>query len=743
MWAGVIVAEAGAWSRYARATPGGVAVVVSTAVAIGAAAALSVRWSLLRPIVAGLVAGLVCGSLYWSWWSHAAEAATSLVDTELHAEALTDPVRGQFGERSDVSVRIPVGGVRVGCRWSDERAAPEAGEAVLLRGRIKPPGTDEWGRDDHRDGRVGSLRPATVSSAGNARSIRGLVTPVRTRARAWIEAVAGPGGDLLAGVAIGDRRRLADTPADADFRTTGLTHLVAVSGGHLVVVAALLTALGRMVGLPRRLLVILVCAALGWYVVLSGVQASAVRAWLMACVVTVASLLDRRSDGVGALAGAVVVALALSPPNAFDLGFQLSVLAVGGLLVFSRLTETWVSALMPGVATGLAGPVAMTLVAQAVTTPLTASTFGTLSLVSPLANLIVGPLVSAVLTLGLGGLAFRGVVPPLGRVLLVLSGTAGAAAAWCAHKLAQLPAAAVPVAWGVGPAAAVLLAGVLALWLLWPRASSTRARVLGLAGVAVLLPVVWGSPPPSGARIVVLDVGQGDAILVQDGSSELLVDTGPDPGALKRGLLEQGVRTPDAVLVTHAHADHAAGLEAFGSNKAVDLGLCAGMRDPPSALAVPELDDVAAKVRVVRQGDALRVGRFTVRVVWPEGPVADAGANENCVLVEVATQGFSALLTADAESSVLDRLVAEHEVADVDVLKVGHHGSKPSVDTTALEALDPEYALISVGAGNRHGHPTNTALRLLEESGARVMRTDHDGSIIVEVGEGGYRVSQE
>ncbi len=318
----------------------------------------------------------------------------------------------------------------------------------------------------------------------------------------------------------------------------------------------------------------------------------------MACVVTVASLLDRRSDGLGALSGAVVVALALSPPNAFDLGFQLSVLAVGGLLVFSRLTETWVCGAHPpgrrrarrarrddarrssGYDTDHGEHLRHTLARVTAREP------------------------------DSGAARLCGTHPRAGRTGVPRPHPARRAeSSWCSpgpparlRRGARTSSRCCPQPLCPSPGQ----------WVLRPRSCLRARRRCGPYGLvrarcergcsvsrvlAIMLPVVWGSPPPSGARIVVLDVGQGDAILVQDGTSELLVDAGPDPGALKRGLLEQGVRTPDAVLVTHSHADHAAGLEALGTNRAVDLGFCAAMRDPPSALAVPELGAAARKVR--------------------------------------------------------------------------------------------------------------------------------------------------
>jgi competence protein ComEC len=200
----------------------------------------------------------------------------------------------------------------------------------------------------------------------------------------------------MSGVVLGDRSRLAGTQADDDFRTTGLTHLVAVSGSHLVVVAALVSACLAAFRTPRILNLGATVLASGAYVVATGVQASAVRAWVMALIVAVALGSGRRSDPSAALCCAVCALLVSHPPVAFDLGFRLSVAAVAGLVAFGRLSDGWLAAILPAGLRWLSEPLALTFTAQAATLPLIASAFGTVSLVSPISNALVSPLVSLV-----------------------------------------------------------------------------------------------------------------------------------------------------------------------------------------------------------------------------------------------------------------------------------------------------------------------------------------------------------
>ena len=205
---------------------------------------------------------------------------------------------------------------------------------------------------------------------------------------------------------------MAATPAETDFRTTGLTHLVAVSGSHLVVVAAVAGWLLAAAGLGRLPRSVGIAAVVGAYVVFSGVQPSAVRAWVMAVAASAAWLGGRRSDGASTLAVAAVVVLAASPLSAFDLGFRLSVAAVAGLVLLARLGTSWIEPALPRRVRGLAEPISLTLAATLSTLPLTVPTFQMLSLVAPVANMVVGPVVSVVLLGGLAGLAALAVAAP-------------------------------------------------------------------------------------------------------------------------------------------------------------------------------------------------------------------------------------------------------------------------------------------------------------------------------------------
>ena len=746
LWVGIALAESASWTMYTgRGSSAGV-VTGALAVACGVVALWLMRGrrALLSLALLGISCGIALGGVYWAHWRLEAAALEHAGAKRWTLEVLSDETVGRFGSSSPCRVVSPtLRGALVTVDWPAGKPAPALGRQVEVLGAMKATGTDDRSRRFHSLGTSGALRGRSLKDLSWAPTLRGLVGPVRVWAAERIRAVSGPGGDLLAGIVLGDRRRLVGTDAEADFRTTGLTHLVAVSGSHLVVVAAVASWLLGALGLGRTWRSAGVAATVGAYVVFSGVQASAVRAWVMAMAAAVAWVGGRRTDGGASLAVAACCVLALSPVSAFDLGFQLSVTAVAGLVLFGRLSEAWLAAGLPKPLEWLASPVALTLSATVATVPLTVSTFGMLSLVAPLANLVAGPLVSVSLLVGLVGLAAGAMIRGFGTFLLRGAGAAGAMAAAFAGWLASWPHAAVPLGFSAALGSLVCFTLVACVWVAWPAAMRHRSRLLMTALALGIGLLAIGPPVPGGPLVDVLDVGQGDAILVRDGPHAILVDTGPSAGVLRAALARAGVRSLDAVVITHLHQDHFGGLPALeGLIRVPVVYVAAGATDMPSA-AIDEASAVSGgHVEQLLAGAVLTVGSVRLDVVSPTAPVIDAAQNASSVVMRATCGTFAALLTGDAEGDVLDPLVGAGVLGDIDVLKVGHHGSAGAVTPLTMAALKPEIALISVGEGNKFGHPRESTLSELSRTGCRVERTDRSGDLIIRIGpRGDYRLA--
>jgi competence protein ComEC len=243
--------------------------------------------------------------------------------------------------------------------------------------------------------------------------------------------------------------------------------------------------------------------------------------------------------------------------------------------------------------------------------------------------------------------------------------------------------------------------------------------------------------------VTFLDIGQGDATLIQERRNAVLVDTGPPDGGVVARLRHAGVRRLDLLVVTHAQADHDGGAAAV--LRAMPVGLLLdgrdGVREP-----LGERMAAAARRRRVRTaapaaGEVLRAGRIQLRVLSPQPEASEAHAgedpNQRAIVAEARVGAFRMLLTADAESDVLSTL----DLGPVDALKVSHHGSADPGLAAVLERLQPRVAAIEVGAHNTYGHPVAATLQTLRAAGAAVYRTDRDGSVRLEERAGDLRVA--
>ena len=664
------------------------------------------------------------------------------------------------------------------------------GDRVGLSGRIRPPHEDDYGAYLARIGAVGTLRadglnvlPVTGSLAGQLEGLR------RAAADGLDRAIPEPEAGLAAGVLIGLRDRV-DRDLAAAFTTAGASHVVAISGWNIAIVASTLAAIGG--GLQRRRRAILTAVAIVAYIAFVGPSASVVRAGVMAGVVLLARELGRPGTAAAALGWAVTGLLLLDPAWIDDAGFRLSVLAAAGIIAWGSSMTERLSGAAPGrLRRWLAEILGVSLAAQAATTPIVLLEFGRLSLVAPAVNLIVVPLVppamaAGTLALGAGVLTDIG-LPSILAVLVGLPAWALYAAMVAAVRIgAGLPMASVELGspWDAISAAASLVAILaVARWggrLLAARAVAraavvrrpasvgvagsgrrpgrggsspgVRAAAIALGGSIVGLALVVAYRPDGVARVVVLDVGQGDGILVEGGrGGRMVVDGGPDPGRLLIALDERlppWDRRIDVLVLSHPHEDHVAGLALLLQRYRVGRVYEPGMRGPGpgyDAWAKVLADGGPPRGRLAT-GDQLTLDSISLRVLWPDASrvpeqPSDSGTGINNVSIvllgEVAGHRF--LLAGDVEEGV-DPELLERGLPPVDLLKVAHHGSGTASTREFLEAVRPDVAVVSAGAGNPYGHPNPGTLARLGELAGQTLRTDTDGTVEVAFGGDGLRV---
>ena len=554
---------------------------------------------------------------------------------------------------------------------------------------------------------------------------------------------------LIPALVTGDDAALPPELAD-DFRTSGLTHLLAVSGTNLTLVLGAVLGIARALGARGRVLsAVGVLGAVG-FVLLARPDPSVLRAAAMGLVALAGLTAGDRRRGLRALCVAVLVLVLVDPWLARSAGFLLSALATGAILV---LGPPWRDALSRWLPRWAAEALAVPLAAQVVCTPVVAALSDRVSVVAVAANVLVAPAVGPATVLGLVGGVVAVVAEPVGQVV----GAAAVVPGWwivaVGRHAAGLPGA--DVGWGSSlPALAVLTllcAGVVTAtpWVLrrwWAGCAGAALMV-----VAVLQPVPTLGWPPDGWVMVACDVGQGDGLVLSAGpGTAVVVDTGPEPEAMSRCLDRLGVRSVAAVVLTHLHADHVDGLAGVLGSVPVGEVQVGPVHTPAGAWdTVQELAaDAGVPVRTVAAGEQAGSGDLAWRVLWPPAstPAAladDAGEgsalNDASVVLLVESHGLRLLLTGDVEPPTQQTLERAGLVPDVDVLKVPHHGSA-SQDPEFLAASDPELAVVSVGAGNDYGHPNPYLLTALADGGAEVARTDQDGDVAVVVDDGALAV---
>jgi competence protein ComEC len=643
------------------------------------------------------------------------------------------------GGRVLVVAREPVGELPVG---SEVRAAgvlqePEPWRAAYLR----------------RQGIAMTLRADRIDRGPARRGgFNGWTDEVRLRA----ETALGRGmpereAALARGFVLGQDDRIDGRTRD-DFQRSNLTHLLAVSGENVILLGVLAWPLLALFGLPLRARLVGTLCLIAIYVPVTGAGPSIQRAGVMGAAGLVAALADRPRARWYAVLLAAGATLAVNPRADGDVGWQLSFAAVVGIMLWAKR----LAAVLSGEAErrsarhALAEAVAVTASATVATAPLMASAFDQFSPAALPANVLAAPAVAPAMWLGmLTGIAGQAPFLPV-EPLNWLDSLCLAYIAQIAHWLATPDWALLTVhlgsVWSVAAAYAGLLIA-MELFLRWldrgkgrPRETRIRASIsprgAGLIAVAALLvasAVLWpfgGRATPGstqGMTVRVLDVGQGDSILLQPPDGDpVLVDTGPPEDGVEDRLRQLGVDRLAAIVVTHDQSDHAGDLADLLGSVRVDR-LVYGRDDPRLRSAAVS---AGAQPYRLAEGGELDSGGLQLTALWPPRElVGDTSEDPNllCLVLVARWRHFSMLLTGDAEAESVPI-----DPGPMDVLKVAHHGSEDAGLEELLERSTPKLAVISVGAGNSYGHPAEPTLADLRDHGVPTLRTDRQGEIDIE-----------
>lgn len=682
-------------------------------------------------LLVGLAAGIVWCFAYGQLWMKPAEQAVG-TEQVLSVQVLDVSSATTYGARMDVQVTLDDRRYTAVLYGSEELLETDPGDTVRCTVEIQPSLREE--KDDMRFYHRASDAVLLLYADGDFQIEKG--KPAwPTVVRLWFQKRISALYDeavipLLKALLTGDQSNLSYAQRN-DLSVTGLSHAVAVSGLHVSIVLSFLAVL---VGHNPRLTAVLGIPLVVAFVLMTGASPSACRAAVMQILMLTAPLVRRENDPWTNLSAASLILLMENPWAIASVSYQLSFAAVAGLLLFASPLQRRLlgGRKNPGrVRLMVISGISACLAATVATLPLTIFYFGQISICAILTNLLCLWTMSVMLIFGLlscllGAFGALLALPVTGLSYYVL---------WLTERFARFPyAAADPsnlplMIW-------TICAYGLTVYLLlrkkpisfWPVAAMT---------VAFLLCVFWGRWDYGHDAPVyrVLDVGQGQCVLMEFGETTAMVDCGggypEEAGELAVRTLHSGGKTYlDILVLTHYDADHAGGAEQLLHRMSVGMVLLPDVTDETGMRAAIEKAAEEAGAQVVSVSDLTNItfsgGEMTI---YP--PLYEQNDNNGGICVLATAEEYDMLITGDLDQMAELRLMSHWDIPTVEVLAAGHHGAKTSTGETLLEVLKPQIVTISVGADNPYGHPAPETLDRIARSGASVIRTDESGTIVL------------
>ncbi len=580
---------------------------------------------------------------------------------------------------------------------------------------------------------------ALIATAGNfkklsqANYLQRVSATIRDSFRKSAQSVGGPGGALIPGLVIGDTS-LEDSSFAVNMRRVGLSHLTAVSGANFAIIAAFLLWLSQWIFKRVRSRLILTSLVLVGFIFLVRPSPSVLRASVMSAVILIAKARGIKADSIPSLGLAIAFLILMDPFQAIDPGFALSVAATAGILLLAPKLEIYLFEKFGH--EKLAQVMAIPLSATIMCTPVILAISGLFSLVSIPANILAEPVVAPITVIGFVAAIFSPIFPFISHFLLVLIKPLAQFIVWISNFASELPVLILPKGY-IGAVLAITLIALIKFrkWI----------ALLIFVLIALAIIVLPGRWPGSNWSVANCNVGQGDGLVINLGSHEaLVIDVGPDAKLMDECLKDLGVKSIPLLVLSHFHADHVHGLDGVQSGRKISSVWTTNFDEPKSERDTAFLLLGGTPIHQATAGEVVNFqssnGPVRIEVLWPtksqanfEALPGDGSAINNSSVALLVTVGNLRIFSAgDLEPQAQEAMMALSKISPVDIYKVSHHGSSFQF-LPLLSALHPKIALISVGAGNSYGHPAVSTISALRSIGAKVLRTDQDGALSVDL----------
>ncbi len=551
--------------------------------------------------------------------------------------------------------------------------------------------------------------------------------------------------ELCIGLVIGDRTNLSENIQE-DFKTSNLTHMLAVSGSHFVYIILAVTYINKFLK-RKRLGQVLMLIVIVLFMNLTGNTGSVVRSGIMAALGIIASIIHRKADIWNNMAIALLIQIILNPYIIFDVGVQLSYGGVIGIVAFNKIVTNQIEQLSNKINNYIKESISVTISANIVIIPIMMYTFNTISFSFVISNLIAGAILGIIVLYAFALIFLYIVLHKFISPLFIILNIMLKILIFIAHICSLIPFSKIYV---VTPNVVLIIFFYLFLHLLVKKQNSMilSKKTIAFFTIAIVIlnfiyPVITSKR--DNLEINFIDVGQGDSTLIRVSNKTILIDGGGssygetfDVGeqTLFPYLLDRGINEIDYVIVSHFDSDHCQGLNFVMENMKVknaiisDLGQESNEYDTFLSLAKKQNTNLV----YVKMRDIIKIGKATIKILFPDNePITDNEKNNNAIVFKFLWKNVSILFTGDIEEKAENKILSLYsnnlEELKSTILKVAHHGSKTSTTKAFLEAVKPQIALVGVGEDNNFGHPNSGVIERLESIGCKIYRTDKCGEI--------------